>query len=252
MSTGLAERGELTAGDPFTIEYDEQPIETYVAGTVRYWQSLNPHDRQFLILNLDHVQELLALEPYDSWYRLSAGADTARIMDDLEDLGVWPGEMHDTEQILAGLYREPYRRGFFGVLTIGFMAALLVAVLAFVVYTTYGTVQRLTQFGALRANGLSLGQTFGVVSLEQLLTVGVGLLIGLAAGAGSTQLFLPFLRDRAADLQPVPPFTIVTETGDVTRIVVVIGGALVVGVVVVALLLVRAKLAAALRLGEDR
>ena len=68
----------------------------------------------------------------------------------------------------------------------------------------------------------------------------------------ATELFLPFLRDRAAELQPVPPFTIVTETGDVTRIVVVIGGALVVGVVVVALLLVRAKLAAALRLGEDR
>ena len=119
------------------------------------------------------------------------------------------------------------------------------------VYTIYSTRQRLIQFGALRANGLSLMQTLGVVGLEQLLTVGIGLVIGIAGGNAATTLFLPFLRDRASEVQPVPPFLIVTDLDDLTRMVAIVGAAFVVGVAALALFLVRARLASALRLGEE-
>ena len=196
------------------------------------------------------MQEFIALEPYDSWYDVTAPEAIPHIVQRLATIGVWEWQRLDTEQILRDLHREPYRRGFFGILTIGFLAAAAVAVLAFVVYTIYSTRQRLIQFGALRANGLSLMQTLGVVGLEQLLTVGIGLVIGIAAGNAATTLFLPFLRDRASEVQPVPPFLIVTNLDDLTRIVAIIGAAFVIGVAS-ALFLVRARLASALRLGEE-
>ena len=251
VSSELRRRGNLEAGDRLTIYYNNQPIEAYVVGTVPYWPSLNPARRPFVILNLDHVQDFTALEPYDSWYKVSSPEAIPHVLERLPSVGVWPWQTLDTEQILADLHREPYRRGFFGILTIGFLAAAVVAVLAFVVYTIYATRQRLIQFGALRANGLSMLQTLGVVGLEQVLTVGIGLAIGIGAGNAATTLFLPFLRDRASEAQPVPPFLIVTDLTDLTRIVAVVGAAFLIGVVALALFLVRARLASALRLGEE-
>ena len=251
VSSELRRRGELEPGDRITVNYNNQPIDAYVVGTVPYWPSLNPKSRPFVILNLDHVQDFTALEPYDSWYTVAAPEFIPRILEQLPAVGVWPWQVLDTEQILRELHREPYRRGFFGILTIGFLAAAVVAVLAFVVYTIYATRQRLIQFGALRANGLSLLQTLGVVGLEQILTVGIGLVIGIAAGNVATMLFLPFLRDRASEVQPVPPFLIVTDMTDLTRMVAIVGAAFLFGVVALALFLVRARLASALRLGEE-
>lgn len=251
VSSELRRRGNLEPGDRITVNYNNQPIEAYVVGTVPYWPSLDPTHRPFVILNLDHVQDFTALEPYDSWYTVSSPEAVPHILERLPSMGVWPWTTLDTEQILADLHREPYRRGFFGILTIGFLAAAVVAVLAFVVYTIYATRQRLIQFGALRANGLSLLQTLGVVGLEQVLTVGIGLAIGIGAGNAATTLFLPFLRDRASETQPVPPFLTVTDLTDLTRLVAIVGAAFLVGVVALALFLVRARLASALRLGEE-
>ncbi len=251
VSAELKRRGDLEPGDAITINYNNQRIDAYVVGVVPYWPSLNPEHRPFVIMNLDHVQEFIALEPYDSWYDVTAPEAIPHIVQRLATIGVWEWQRLDTEQILRDLHREPYRRGFFGILTIGFLAAAAVAVLAFVVYTIYSTRQRLIQFGALRANGLSLMQTLGVVGLEQLLTVGIGLVIGIAAGNAATTLFLPFLRDRASEVQPVPPFLIVTNLDDLTRIVAIVGAAFVIGVASLALFMVRARLASALRLGEE-
>ena len=251
VSSELKRRGNLEPGDPIVINYNNQRIDSYVIGTVPYWPSLNPEHRPFVIMNLDHVQEFTALEPYDSWYNITDREAIPNIVQRLTTIGVWEWKRLDTEQILRDLHREPYRRGFFGILTIGFLAAAAVAVLAFVVYTIYSTRQRLIQFGALRANGLSLVQTLGVVGLEQLLTVGIGLVIGIAGGNAATTLFLPFLRDRASEAQPVPPFLIVTDLDDLTRMVAIVGAAFVIGVAALALFLVRARLASALRLGEE-
>ena len=251
VSAELKRRGNLEPGDPLTINYNNQRIDAYVVGVVPYWPSLNPEHRPFVVMNLDHVQEFIALEPYDSWYDITGSEAIPNIVQRLAAIGVWEWKRVDTEQILRDLHREPYRRGFFGILTIGFLAAAAVAVLAFVVYTIYSTRQRLIQFGALRANGLSLMQTLGVVGLEQLLTVGIGLVIGIAGGNAATTLFLPFLRDRASEVQPVPPFLIVTDLDDLTRMVAIVGAAFVVGVAALALFLVRARLASALRLGEE-
>ena len=251
VSAELKRRGNLEPGDAITINYNNQRIDAYVVGVVPYWPSLNPEHRPFVIMNLDHVQEFIALEPYDSWYDITAPEAIPHIVQRLTTIGVWEWQRVDTEQILRELHREPYRRGFFGILTIGFLAAAAVAVLAFVVYTIYSTRQRLIQFGALRANGLSLMQTLGVVGLEQLLTVGIGLVIGIAGGNAATTLFLPFLRDRASEVERVPPFLTVTDLDDLTRMVAIVGAAFVIGVVALALFLVRARLASALRLGEE-
>jgi len=90
-----------------------------------------------------------------------------------------------------------------------------------------------------------------VVGLEQVATLGFGLGIGIGLGRLSTWLFLPFLRDRASEVQLVPPFLIVTEMSDLNVVFAVIACVFVLAVVFLAFYLIRKRLFQALKLGEE-
>ena len=119
VSAELKRRGKLEPGDPIVINYNNQRIDSYVVGVVPYWPSLNPEHRPFVIMNLDHVQEFIALEPYDSWYDITGSEAIPNIVQRLTTIGVWEWKRVDTEQILrelqpgalpARLFRDPHHR----------------------------------------------------------------------------------------------------------------------------------------------
>ena len=259
ISGALANRYTLGPGDAFTIEYQNQPIEVYVVGVIPYWPALDPYERAFVVANLAHVQDFTVLEPYESWYSLNEqemnAADGATgvdlLVEELASLGVVAERVLDTRQQLAELQREPYRRGFFGVLSLGFVAAAAVTVLALLVSTISATREQSVQLAALRANGLSAVQTTGVLAVERLLTVGVGVGLGVAGARIASLLFLPLLRDRASEVSTVPPYLVVTDVADLTTLLLVVAAALAAAVVAVAMFISRRQVAGAVRLGEE-
>ena len=110
---------------------------------------------------------------------------------------------------------------------------------------------RLIQFGALRANGLSVWQLIAVVGFEQLMSLGTGLGVGYGLGRAATAIFIPFLRDRAAELRQVPPFLIVTQNSDINIIFAVIAVVFVSIVLGLSVFLLRKRLFSSLKLGEE-
>ncbi len=259
ISRSLAARHEIGPGDAFTIEYQNQPIEAYVVGVIPYWPALDPYDRAFVVANLAHVQDFTVLEPYESWYSLSeeapivAGGVTGaeHLVAELAELGVTAERVLDTRRQLAELQREPYRRGFFGVLSLGFVAAAVVTVLALMVSTISSTREQSVQLAALRANGLSAVQTTGVLAVERILTVGVGVGLGVVAARLAALLFLPLLRDRAAEVSMAPPYLVVTDVSDLTALLLTVAAALAAAVVAVAVFISRRQVAGAVRLGDE-
>ena len=173
------------------------------------------------------------------------------LVDELSSIGVIAERVMDTRGQLAELQREPYRRGFFGVLSLGFVAAAAVTVLALLVSTISSTREQSVQIAALRANGLSALQTTGVLAVERLLTVGVGVGLGVAGARVASLLFLPLLRDRAAEVSTVPPYLVVTDVADLTALLLVVAAALAAAVVAVAMFIGRRQVAGAVRLGEE-
>lgn len=259
ISRSLAARHDLGPGDAFTIEYQNQPIEAYVVAVIPYWPALDPFDRAFAVANLMHVQDFTVLEPYESWYSLNEGMPVAaagmtaaeHLVAELAELGVTAERVLDTGRQLALLQREPYRRGFFGVLSLGFVAAAAVTVLALTVSTISSTREQSVQLAALRANGLSAMQTTGVLAVERILTVGVGVGLGVAAARLAALLFLPLLRDRADEVSMVPPYLVVTDVADLTALLLTVAAALAAAVVAVAVFISRRQVAGAVRLGDE-
>ena len=269
ISRSLAARHDIGPGDAFTIEYQNQPIEVYVVAVVPYWPALDPFERAFAVANLAHVQDFTVLEPYESWYSLSEGAlqegalsegspsgaggatGAERLTAELAEFGVTAERVLDTGRQLAELQREPYRRGFFGVLSLGFVAAAVVTVLALMVSTISATREQSVQLAALRANGLSAVQTTGVLAVERILTVGVGVGLGVAAARLAALLFLPLLRDRAAEVSMAPPYLVVTDVSDLIALLLTVAAALAAAVVAVAMFISRRQVAGAVRLGDE-
>ena len=117
VSIGFYRYHELEPGDVLTLDFNGQPIEVYVVGVVAYWPTLNPYTRQFVIANLGHIQDNSMLVPYDVWYKLDSRQQVQDIVTKLEAQGIYVTKVHDAEAQIIEMKREPYRMGFFGILS---------------------------------------------------------------------------------------------------------------------------------------
>jgi putative ABC transport system permease protein len=251
VSQGFLEEQKLSIGDPLRLTYEDQPIDAYVAGALAYWPTLDPESGPFFILDIDRVLESIRLEPYEVWYRLRSHDQVQELVDALPLLGVYPTQVRDAEAMIAAFRREPYRMGFFGILSLGFIVCCLVTVLGFLVATYFSMRSRLVQWSALRAMGLSGLQLAAILSLEQLFTLGAGLAAGAGLGSLSSKLFIPFLRARVSELRAVPPFLLVVDRSDVLSAVAVLAALFVAAVAGLSVILARMRLSHALKLGEE-
>jgi len=251
ISRAISKRGDLELGSLVTVRFAEMEFDTYVVAVVDYWPGMDPAEDIFFIANLSYVQERTRLMPYHGWYKVTDDLKVQTLVARLTRYGIYPQKIIDARSELTELRREPFRMGFYGILSMGFIVSSIVTVLGFLMYTFYSIRSRLIQFGALRANGLSLGQLLAVVCLEQLATLGTGLGLGFGLGKIANAVFIPFLKERAGGLQPVPPFLILTNTADLNLIFIIVAVLFVGTVLALALFLVRNRLFASLRLGED-
>jgi len=242
---------KLAIGDVLALNFENQPFEGYVAGAVEYWPSLDPLGLPFFVLNLDHVQEYTKLEPYEVWYKLRDHDHVQEMIDALPLMGVYPTAVKDAEALITALQHEPYRMGFFGILSLGFIVSSLITVMGYLVYTYFSVRGRVVQFGALRAMGLSGYQLVALLALEQLFTLGAGLAAGAGLGALCSRLFIPFLRARASELRAYPPFLLVVDRTDVLYALAVLAVLFVLAVAGLAVILARMKVNRALTLGEE-
>jgi putative ABC transport system permease protein len=250
-STEFYKQAELEIGQPMTVIYQSQEIPVYVAGYLDFWPSIDPYSRPFIILNLEHFYDYTALEPYNVWYRLSDRGQISNLVESLKKNGVYVTGLRDAQSEVAAMRREPYRMGFFGLLSMGFIVSALVTALGFFAFNFFSIKGRLVQFGALRAMGLSSGQLIGIIGVEQLLVIGSGLGIGAGLGYGISRLFLPLFRFRITDLNPVPPFIILMERSDVTLIFLVVALLFLLVLAALAIVLARMRIDQAIKLGEE-
>ena len=104
---------------------------------------------------------------------------------------------------LAG---DPIWLGVVGVLALGSLAAIVFAVIGFVVSATVSTGERLGELALLRALGLSGRQLSAWLTLEQVFLLAVGLVGGSALGQLLAWLVLPYatLSPTGASVVPAP------------------------------------------------
>lgn len=246
-----AKEAGLQPGDWIGVRLGREDIDFMIVGTLDYWPTIYEENMPFLIANLNYVQQSTTLQPYDVWLRVTPEFCLQQAVDQLREEGIWVINIEDVKRELIKGRREPQRMGLYGMLSTGFIVAVVITVMGFFLHTFLSLRGRLLQFGVLRTIGLSVWQLIAMLSLEQLLSVGLGVLIGIAIGQMASSLFLPFVQ-LGTDLGGgIPPFIVVTDPTDTVKIVGILGGMLLIGLIALAVVLSRMRLHQAVKLGEE-
>lgn len=251
VSEQMIKENGLKPGDSITLTVNKANIEFVILGAVKYWPTLYEDQASFVIANLDYIIEQSTIYPYKVWLKLKSGAKLSSGLEYLRSKGTWVMGVADARGEIAVAQRDPQKMGFYGIISVGFCVAVLIMIIGFLLYTFISLQGRLLQFGVLRAIGLSLKQLVGMLCLEQMWTVGIGLFAGTFIGQAISMIFVPFLQSSAAFSESIPPFSIIISGVDIGTIYKMLIPVLVISLTILAFILARLQVHQAVKLGEE-
>lgn len=112
------------------------------------------------------------------------------------------------------------RVGVFGTLSVGFLAAVVMAIMGLLIYTYASLRERLHRFTILRAVGLLQQQIAGQVVMEYAFLTAYGSIAGALIGAFASNLFVPLFRFSGEQGVPLPPLIPIIATDQVQNLVI--------------------------------
>lgn len=256
----LAAELGLGIGDPLSLNIAPTRdmrlrLDLRVAGFFEHFPTMYPDDAFVVLGNLDYL-DLNAWDvlPYQMWLRVTPGADTAEVLDDVRRMGVRLHDEQDLPRALAGESRNLERTGIFGLLSICFLAGAVLSVADLLVHSTFMLRERTIVHAVLGALGVPRGKILNMVVLEELASVVYGLAMGIVCGIAGAILYVPFYRLGAAGLpqagSPVPPFTPVIDWARTDTMALAVAAALLLAESLLLLQMTRSRIFEVLRLGQ--
>ncbi|MFC4600167.1 ABC transporter permease [Cohnella hongkongensis] len=268
ISRTMAEQRGLQEGDTISIGWENVSYQPFIVfGILDYFPTFNPNpplgsvtsaDKSGLnaapmlvVGNLNRIQFLLALEPYQVWLKLEPGASTNELYASIQERKIPLTKIVNTKEELIKAKNDPFLLALNGILTLGFLISIMISFVGFLLYWVLSIKGRTLQNGIMRAIGVSLRQLIGMLALEQLLTSGAAVLLGIVVGNAVSVLYVPNFQIAFNPGSLVPPFKVIFEANDLVRLYTVVGVMLVVGVGILSFMLSRIRVHQALKLGED-
>ncbi len=259
VSTNLKEKYKLEAGDTIHISWGEQNyLEGVIYAFIDYWPTYNPNSAVkgkeapgLIVANLSYIQSKMALQPYEVWIKKGEDATDKQINDEIIENDMKLVKLEYTDQELIKMKNDPMLQGMNGMLTLGFIASMLISLLGFLIYWIISIQNRVLQFGILRAMGMSLSKVIGMLACEQLLVSGAAIVIGIVIGGVTGDMFIPLLQIMYSSVDQVPPFKIMANGADYLKIYAVIGIMISMGFLILWRIISKIKIDQAVKLGED-
>ncbi len=268
ISKTLAEQNKVKPGDTIWVGWSDVPQQPFkVYGIIDYFPTFNPNPAigsvdvsedsaggrapMLIVGHLPRIQVQLALEPYDVWIKLKPEVSTAQFYEGLKESKLPITSIVNTREELVDAKNDPFLMALNGILTLGFVLSILVSFIGFLLYWVLSLRGRTLQNGILRAIGLSLKQLIGMLAVEQLLTSGVAVLIGIGVGNAASLLYVPNFQIAFNPSSLVPPFKVMFDSSDLMRIYLLVGFMLLFGLGILAYMLSRLRIHQAIKLGED-
>ncbi|NDJ78341.1 MAG: ABC transporter permease [Chloroflexi bacterium] len=198
--------------------------------------------------------------PNEMWLRFEDGFDN----EDADDIAGFIDQIDQADEGGAVVYShtslaeeldklqtDPLGLGLLGLMYLAFIMALTLSVVGLLSYAGLTAQTRRTEFGILRALGLSSLRVVGGLALEQFFVMFIGIVLGALLGAVLADQVVPTLALGAAGEDVIPPFVIRVETRRLIEYGLMMAGVLLL-VLSSSLLLVRQlSLSRTLRLGEE-
>ncbi|MGG1517925.1 FtsX-like permease family protein [Paenibacillus oryzisoli] len=274
ISRSIAEETGAKVGDVVRIGWNDVEGSTVVIyGIIDYWPSWNPNpvlsagassvrstdasksvkvDAPKLVVgHLSYIQNNLAVEPYDVWLKLKPDTTSQALYEALEQKRIAVKHLVDTNMMVIRSKNDPFQLAVNGVMTLGFLIAIGISFIGFLLYWLLSLYGQILQFGVLRAMGISYRQLIGMLVAEQILTSGAAVLIGIVTGNTGSRLFVPLFQLTFDSTSQVPPFQVSFDPRDQLHLYIMVTVMIGMGLLLLGTMLSRIKIHQAVKLGED-
>lgn len=278
VSRRMYEVNGLTAGmdaAPFTLlGIGGSAVQFRAVQITEYYPSLFnrtpseaiPRGDSFMVVDVRELMYRLnrrpsaAFYPDEVWVRFGPGIDETsesavkafiRSQDQAEAGGIVVLKDTTLASELGKLRTNPLGLGLLGLMYLAFIMALALSVVGLLTYAGLTAQARRTEFGVLRALGLSSLRVVGGLALEQSFVMVIGVVLGAVLGWVLSAQVVPTLALGATGEGVIPPFVMRVETRRLLEYGLMMVAMLLL-VLSSSLLLVRQlSLARTLRLGEE-
>lgn len=241
---GDSARGIVYGFVPYFPTYSQEVTTVGADGQVRTEQSY------LIVAHLSQVQAAFGVTPYEIWMKVQ-GDSTQFVYDYIEQTGKTLRSFRDAQAERIERKNDPVYQGTNGILTVGFIVALLLCTVGFLLYWVLSIRQRALQMGIFRAMGMSMREIVTMLVNEQIFVSLLSVAAGAGIGAAAAALFVPLIQIAYAAEQQMVPLRLVLEAGDCARLFGVVGAVMGICLCVLGALVARLKIARALKLGED-
>nr|WP_255654465.1 FtsX-like permease family protein [Cohnella sp. REN36] len=268
VSKSLADQKKVKAGDTIWLGWEgitSQPFVIY--GIIEYFPTFNPNPPtgsvsggdaesqsnapMLVVGHLPRIQFQLGLEPYQVWLKMKPGYDLAAFYQAIQKSDISLMSLKNTTSDWNKAKNDPFLLALNGILTLGFILSIVVSFVGFLLYWILSLRGRTLQNGIMRAVGLSVRHMIGMLVIEQLLTSGVAVLIGVIVGNLASRLYVPNFQIAFNPSTLVPPFRVLFENMDFVRLYATVGVMLLAGLAILGYMISRIRIHQALKLGED-
>lgn len=199
VSQQFLEDNFLQIGDPIAIEVITDIGATVrasftVVGTYHYFPTIYD-DEVVVIGNLEYLFSFFGLPmPHRIWLRTRPGVEGQAVLQAVSNLGLDTIERADSWALISAAQAEMERVGVFGVLSLSFLAAAIMAAVGLLTYSYASLQERSFNFAVLRAVGVRQSQILGQVFLEYVFLTVYGATAGVMCGSIAARLFTPLFR----------------------------------------------------------
>jgi len=237
-------------------------VRGVIYGFVDYWPSYAPvtytrdtdgkyseKANYMIVSNLGNLQAECGPIPYQVWMRTKGSSSF--IYDFIEENKLELEAFEDLAAERVAHKNAAVLQGTNGILTVGFIVALVICTVGFLIYWILSIKSRELQFGIFRAMGMGMNEIITMLLNEQVFISGTAILAGAGVGWLTARLFMPLIQIAYSSAENALPLQVVSEASDNVRLAVIIGLMIILCMAVLAWIIRKMKIAQALKLGED-
>jgi hypothetical protein len=261
VSPKFLERTKLEVGDfvririkvPGNIEWDRMTFR--ILGRANYFPTMyEAKDAGFLVTLQKPLMEQINLYrffPLQSNEVLLKAGDSDAASQSLLRSGYLPEDFYSAQATLSDLRSNTLVIGLRSVTLFGYILTTVLSLVGFASHFYLSTQQRASQYSILRALGLSPGQLYTTLLVEQFVLVVSGLTLGTLLGILLNQLILPGLPLRLGDLDTIPPFVVQNDWRLIFQVYLTLALAFLISIGMAIFLLWKVQIHRVLRIGEE-
>jgi len=261
VSPDFLTRTELQPGDLVRIKvkvpegYEWDSVTFKILDVVNYFPTLyGTKEAGFLVTLLDPLFEQINIYryyPLRSNELLISSRDASVPRSTLLESGLLLDQVFSADSILLEIRTNPLAIGLRSVTLFGYFLTIVLCLVGFGTHFYLSTRQRVSNYSILRALGLSPGQLYGTLLVEQIILMLSGLALGTILGVLLNQLTLSGLPLRLGELDTIPPFMVQTDWTLVIRVYLTLVIAFLLSLGIAIFFLWRVQIHRILRIGEE-